>query len=322
LKPVMVITIVVLIMISAVNYIFAQDTINRQPNPLAIPVSITIEKAVLCTGIQNNHPLEKQSSFNINDERIYIWLQYRNLDTHTLIPLSAYWIKNKRPRSITTSWIHGSEGVCWFPLERFCYLNTPGKWHVEILANDTILLGMNFTVINVETDQITEGQEQISEDQEQNSEIEIIEKQSDESSIEQIISPSDSYSRIHVSAGSFNRGNLKKNHPLYSYLTVSSFEFPSWAEYDLTIPESGTYELWFNYSAAESRPTKIYFDGLHVVDKGLSEITGGWYADTLKWNHVADINISEGLHVLRIDNSGNIPCLKEFLLLLKTTHVE
>ncbi|OGL47893.1 MAG: hypothetical protein A2161_00105 [Candidatus Schekmanbacteria bacterium RBG_13_48_7] len=292
----------------------AQVTYHEEPVSLAIPA------LVLCTGIENVMPVGETSEFNNDAQRIFVWFQYKKLNAKEKIPISAYWIKDKKTIFESTSWVEENEGIRWFSLEHYSYRNNPGLWHVEILLIDTIILGMDFHIIAPDSPESNKIFPSI----ETEPDIDVIQTDTIKETVNPAseIEPPESKVKIEISASDYYRGNLKKHHPLYSNLTVSSFEVPSWAEYDLSVPFSGVYELWCLYSSGESRPTKIYFDGLLLVTNGLSETTGGWYKETLKWFKVAETDISQGSHVLRIDNSGNIPCLQSFLFLLKPSDPE
>lgn len=300
----------------------AQDSGTPEPSSSAIPVSIYFQNVVLATAVNGDQPTGINTRFKTDDPRIVLWFQYYRDKTAEKLPVSVYWIKDKIPRFVVQTWLEVDSGICWFSMESFCYFDHPGTWVTEIRSSDQILLMQNF---RIEKTRPPAKVEILPVPPERDTVDEIVDNDSPDSADsaeEDEIKPPDNKIRIEVKASDFDRGNFKRHHLLYSNLTVSSFEVPSWAEYDLNVPVTGIYELWWAYTAAESRPTKFYFDGMKLTDMGLSGITGGWYKETVKWFKELQFRISSGKHVLRIENLRNVPCLESFVLVLTSVDPE
>ncbi|MCB2228602.1 MAG: hypothetical protein KQH53_18140 [Desulfarculaceae bacterium] len=81
-----------------------------------------------------------------------------------------------------------------------------------------------------------------------------------------------------------------------------------WVEWKINL-QGGQYYINVNFAAGSSRPLKLIING---VDQGriLSESTGGWKSDSLKWVKYGPYAFKRGLNVIRMESKGLFPHLK------------
>ena len=82
---------------------------------------------------------------------------------------------------------------------------------------------------------------------------------------------------------------------------------PTDAEWDITVPNAGTYQLELRYAAEQSRPMKISLNGSIIRNDAAGTATGGWFPDNQKWEPQAIVTLKTGKNVLRIERSDAIP---------------
>ena len=75
----------------------------------------------------------------------------------------------------------------------------------------------------------------------------------------------------------------------------------TWAEYDIELPEDGTYQVEFRYAAKSSRPGKLSINGKVVNEKSMAEETGTWYPDSQRWFVEGRYGFKAGANVLRFE---------------------
>ena len=88
------------------------------------------------------------------------------------------------------------------------------------------------------------------------------------------------------------------------------------ADFEIEFPESGSYELWAFYSAADSRPLALEFDGEVVSDKALGGVNGSWQTSASTWERQLVLsNVSAGKHTITVRaSSPDIPHFSAFKL--------
>ena len=115
--------------------------------------------------------------------------------------------------------------------------------------------------------------------------------------------------RLFLEAESFVRGNALRDTDNYGKEigVIHTGNAPTDAEWDITVPNAGTYQLEVRYAAEESRPVKILLNDSLVRNDAAGTATGGWFPDNQKWEPQAIVTLKAGKNVLRIERNGAIP---------------
>jgi hypothetical protein len=119
-----------------------------------------------------------------------------------------------------------------------------------------------------------------------------------------------------IEAESFARGNALKNFEFYGKEigVIHTGEAPTHAEWDITVPTGGTYQLDIRYSAQESRPMNLLLNGKEIFKNVVKEITGSWTPETQQWETTGVLTLQSGKNILRLERSGAIPHIDKFAL--------
>lgn len=114
-----------------------------------------------------------------------------------------------------------------------------------------------------------------------------------------------------IRADWWDRGNVTtgekyaKRHPA----VVNAGILPNRAEYDITFPAPGRYELQVLYAAQQSRPVEIALDDV-AVSQGIRSTTGSWNTDSARWEKQAELSIdAAGTHTIRLTALNMFPHL-------------
>ncbi|MBR5626557.1 MAG: hypothetical protein IKW74_02920, partial [Thermoguttaceae bacterium] len=105
---------------------------------------------------------------------------------------------------------------------------------------------------------------------------------------------------------------------LYTCLTTGGKE-TAYSEYEIEFPETGDYELWGFYTAQNSRPMGLLFDGNLLTDKAFATVFDSWQTSNSKWEKQADLTgVTAGKHVIRLQAyKRDIPHISGFKLVPK-----
>ena len=105
----------------------------------------------------------------------------------------------------------------------------------------------------------------------------------------------------------------------YTALSPDPAARESHADFEIEFPDSGDYELWAFYSAADSRPLALEFDGQVVADKALAGVNGSWVTSASTWDYQCDLtNVDAGKHTITVHAfSPDIPHFSAFRLVPK-----
>jgi mono/diheme cytochrome c family protein len=87
------------------------------------------------------------------------------------------------------------------------------------------------------------------------------------------------------------------------------------AEYAITVPSAGEYELELRYAALESRPVRIYVDGAVVTPTAARATTGGWNPEHQAWKPEGKLHLKEGKNTLAIEAHGLLPHIDKLAVL-------
>ena len=121
----------------------------------------------------------------------------------------------------------------------------------------------------------------------------------------------------------FNAGDMTLRGLPYSdrYVALSpgANAADSHADFELDFPEKGDYELWAFYSACDSRPLELEFDGKLVAAKALAGVNGSWLTSASTWERQVELkNVDAGKHTLTVRaHSPDIPHFSAFRLVPK-----
>ena len=113
-----------------------------------------------------------------------------------------------------------------------------------------------------------------------------------------------------LEAEEYARGNVLKDTTNYGAgigVLVNRGELPNFTEYDIEIPQAGSYQIDLRYAAAAARPTIVMIDGKPVKTDAAGQVTGSWTPESQKWFVEAVVEITAGKHVVRLENSGPFP---------------
>jgi hypothetical protein len=77
-------------------------------------------------------------------------------------------------------------------------------------------------------------------------------------------------------------------------------------EYDLDIRATGRYELRLRFAAEDPRPVSAFVDGRPLGQVAL-DATGSWGPESLRWDDPLPLELTSGLHVLRLQREGPFP---------------
>lgn len=123
---------------------------------------------------------------------------------------------------------------------------------------------------------------------------------------------------IMIEAEKYTRGNLTKLASGYGDgigVIINGGQTPNFAEYDVTVPTAGTYQIALRYAAQASRPTILSVAGKLINKQAAAEVTGSWNPDGQKWFAEGFVILSQGAITIRLENPGAIPHFDRLALL-------
>ncbi len=123
--------------------------------------------------------------------------------------------------------------------------------------------------------------------------------------------------RLMIEAESFARGNALRDTDNYGkgIGVIHTGNAPTHAEWDISVPSAGTYQLELRYAAEQSRPVKILLNGAAIRSDAAGSATGGWFPDNQRWEPQAVVALKAGKNVLRIERSDAIPHIDKIALI-------
>ncbi len=87
------------------------------------------------------------------------------------------------------------------------------------------------------------------------------------------------------------------------------------AEYTITVPKAGEYELELRYAASASRPVRISVAGKVVLPHAAGGTTGGWNPENQAWKPEGRIPLAAGKNTLLIEAVGLLPHIDKLAVL-------
>jgi hypothetical protein len=108
--------------------------------------------------------------------------------------------------------------------------------------------------------------------------------------------------RLLVEAEKFDRGNLLKDFENYGkgIGVIHNGNLPDEAEWDVSVPKTGTYQIEFRYASGESRPVKISVDGKMLRENACGQVTGSFGPDGQRWEVIGAVVLTPGKHTVRM----------------------
>ena len=122
--------------------------------------------------------------------------------------------------------------------------------------------------------------------------------------------------RLFVEAEKFNRGNAHIDTEGYGkgIGVIHTVTVPTFAEWDITLPKAGAYQVELRYAAMESRPIRLIVNGQAVKENAAAQITGSWNPDGQRWEAQGVYAFTAGKNTLRIERSGDIPHIDKLMI--------
>jgi Protein of unknown function (DUF1549)/Protein of unknown function (DUF1553)/Planctomycete cytochrome C len=127
--------------------------------------------------------------------------------------------------------------------------------------------------------------------------------------------------RLFVEAEKFNRGNAHIDTETYGkgIGVIHTVAVPTFAEWDITLPKAGAYQLELRYAAVESRPIRLIVNGQAVKEDAAAHTTGSWNPDGQKWEAQGVYAFAAGKNTVRIERNGDIPHIDKLMIVPVST---
>ncbi len=123
---------------------------------------------------------------------------------------------------------------------------------------------------------------------------------------------------LFVEAEDFSRSNLRADSEHWGNAGCTIVHSPDggeqYAEWDLTLPAGGAWQLEARYASDESRPLAVRIDGELVAEAVLGRDTASFFPDGQSWEVVGAFRFPPGRSVLRIEREGPVPHLDKIAL--------
>jgi mono/diheme cytochrome c family protein len=120
-----------------------------------------------------------------------------------------------------------------------------------------------------------------------------------------------------LEAESYQRGNALKLSTGYGEgigVILSNGNGEWTAEYDVTVPAAGLYQIEARYAAADSRPTQLSLNGQVIKQDALKDVTGSWNPDTQRWHVEGTYEFKAGVNVVRLFRRPPLPHIDKLLI--------
>lgn len=122
--------------------------------------------------------------------------------------------------------------------------------------------------------------------------------------------------RIIIEAEKYTRGNFLKNFDSYGkdIGVIHTGGGSTFAEWDITVPTEGAYQLELRYAAQDSRPIRLKLNDQTIAENAATGMTGSWNPDGQKWEAQGIFKFVAGKNVLRLESKGDIPHFDKLLV--------
>lgn len=122
--------------------------------------------------------------------------------------------------------------------------------------------------------------------------------------------------RQFVEAEKFDPGNAVRDTENYGkgIGVIHTGAAPTFAEWEITVPAAGSYQLELRYAAMETRPVRLVLNGKVARTDAAGQTTGSWNPDTQRWEPQGIFAFKAGSNTLRIERDGPIPHFDKLLV--------
>ncbi|MCC2672817.1 MAG: Planctomycete cytochrome, partial [Armatimonadetes bacterium] len=120
-----------------------------------------------------------------------------------------------------------------------------------------------------------------------------------------------------VEAEDFTRGNVLKDRQFYGKeigVLVNAGQYPNLAEYEITVPAAGAYQLDLRYASGDARAVELHVNGGLVASNGASRVTGGFFPDTQRWEAQGVFRLLAGKNLVRLQRASYFPHIDKLLI--------
>jgi len=124
-----------------------------------------------------------------------------------------------------------------------------------------------------------------------------------------------------LEAEKYHRGNVVRDTSQYGKgigVIYNAGPVPNFAEFDVTLPVAGKYQVELRYAAAEARPMHLQVNGRTVRSDAACKITGGWFPAQQKWFVEGVYEFQQGKNVIRLTRPSGPICHIDKILLVST----
>jgi hypothetical protein len=114
---------------------------------------------------------------------------------------------------------------------------------------------------------------------------------------------------VRVEAGSLRAGNAVVDRTTFAHsiAVLTTPQPPGWAEFEVTLPAGGVYEVRARYATEQGRPVKLLVNGKEVV-RDLGRLpTGGYGQEQQKWTSWGEHELPGGKVTVRLESDGPFP---------------
>ena len=119
-------------------------------------------------------------------------------------------------------------------------------------------------------------------------------------------------------AESFDRGNVTiigvEDEDSVAFISDPGSQ-ENFAEYDIELPEAGSYQVELRYAAEQSRPGQLLVNSQVVKEGAIAEVTGGWSADAQRWHVEGTFEFAAGKNVLRLQSAPLMSHIDKLLVI-------
>jgi cytochrome c553 len=122
--------------------------------------------------------------------------------------------------------------------------------------------------------------------------------------------------RMIIEAENFNRGNVIRDFTTYGkgIGVIINETPPDFAEWDITVPAAGPYQVEFRYASNEERPVRLLLNGKLVNASTAGQNTGSFQPDGQRWEVQGVYVFHAGLNTLRMEADNVIPHFDKLLV--------
>lgn len=122
--------------------------------------------------------------------------------------------------------------------------------------------------------------------------------------------------RIQIEAESFARGNVIRDFETFGkgIGVILNQHTPDFAEWDITVPDAGAYQIELRYASAEERPVRLSLNGKVIRENAAGQNTGSFQPEGQRWEAQGLFDFQAGKNTLRIDCESFIPHFDKLLI--------